>query len=88
MIRILPIFAALALAAALPASADDPADAAPKAAPAKKAAKKADAKAPESTDKMKPVGSLGSTPERKLGEAREPCVYKPVMTQEDLDNCK
>lgn len=32
--------------------------------------------------------TLGSTPERKLGTARPPCVYKPVMTAEDVENCR
>jgi len=34
------------------------------------------------------VGSTNAPPERKLGQAKEPCVYKPVMTAEDLENCK
>jgi hypothetical protein len=34
------------------------------------------------------VGSTSAPPERKLGTAREPCVYKPVMTAEDIQNCK
>jgi hypothetical protein len=34
------------------------------------------------------VGSINATPERKLGIAKEPCVYKPVMTAEDMENCK
>jgi hypothetical protein len=38
---------------------------------------------------MAPVGSLEGEPVlRKLGTQKPPCVYKPVMTQEDLDNCK
>ena len=28
------------------------------------------------------------TPVRKLGEAKPECVYKPVMTARDLENCK
>jgi len=35
-----------------------------------------------------PVGALDSAPERKLGVQKPPCVYKPVMTAEDLENCK
>lgn len=31
---------------------------------------------------------FGAPVERKLGEAKAPCVYKPVMTQQDMDNCK
>ena len=29
---------------------------------------------------------MGTTPERKLGTAKPPCVYKPAMTAEDLEN--
>jgi hypothetical protein len=35
-----------------------------------------------------PVGSLQGEPVKKFGRQRPPCVYKPVMTQEDIDNCK
>jgi len=31
---------------------------------------------------------VGAPPERKLGTARPPCVYKPVMTAEDVENCR
>jgi hypothetical protein len=31
---------------------------------------------------------FGAPIERKLGEAKAPCVYKPVMTQQDLENCR
>ena len=34
------------------------------------------------------VGSANAMPERKLGIAKEPCVYKPVMTAEDIENCR
>ena len=34
------------------------------------------------------VGSDFNAPVRKLGTAKEPCVYKPVMTAEDLKNCE
>lgn len=34
------------------------------------------------------VGSLDAAPERKLGAAKPPCVYKPVMTNEDIENCR
>lgn len=34
------------------------------------------------------VGSTSAPPERKLGIAKEPCVYKPVMTAEDIENCR
>jgi hypothetical protein len=34
------------------------------------------------------VGTTSSAPERKLGAAKEPCVYKPVMTNEDMERCR
>ncbi|HVP08067.1 MAG TPA: hypothetical protein VMT02_00985 [Burkholderiales bacterium] len=34
------------------------------------------------------VGSINSEPVRKFGQQKPPCVYKPVMTQEDIDNCR
>ena len=34
------------------------------------------------------VGSTSSEPAHKLGKAKEPCVYKPVMTAEDLERCR
>ena len=34
------------------------------------------------------VGAIIGDPVRKLGRQKPPCVYKPVMTQEDIDNCK
>jgi hypothetical protein len=34
------------------------------------------------------VGSMDAAPERKLGTAKPPCEFKPVMTAEDLENCK
>lgn len=34
------------------------------------------------------VGATSAAPIRKLGAARPPCVYKPVMTAEDMENCK
>jgi hypothetical protein len=35
------------------------------------------------------VGSTSSaTPGRTLGAAKPPCVYKPVMTAVDIENCK
>jgi hypothetical protein len=52
-----------------------------KSAPPSAAAQKAARAAPV-------VGSMDSAPERKLGTQKPPCVYKPVMTQEDLDNCR
>lgn len=35
------------------------------------------------------VGSMSSgSPGRKLGEAKAECVYKPVMTAEDIERCR
>ena len=31
---------------------------------------------------------VGAPPERMLGTARPPCVYKPVMSAEDIENCR
>ena len=31
---------------------------------------------------------VGTQPEKKLGTAKPTCVYKPVMTAEDVENCK
>jgi len=31
---------------------------------------------------------VGTPLERKLGPAKPPCVYKPVMTAEDVENCR
>jgi hypothetical protein len=31
---------------------------------------------------------IGTPPARKLGTARPPCVFKPVMTAEDIEACK
>jgi hypothetical protein len=55
---------------------------APRGASAKDAPQKAAAKA------AAPTGSSNATPERPLGKAREPCVYKPVMTAEDMALCR
>ena len=56
----------------------------PQSAPAKAAPAKATAPARG----VAPVGSLDSAPVRKLGTAKPPCVYKPVMTAEDVENCR
>lgn len=34
------------------------------------------------------VGSTSAAPPRTLGTAKPECVYKPVMTDEDIDNCR
>lgn len=65
------------------------------AAPAARAAPGAPKAAPPAPKSAPPargggglVGSTSSPPERKLGQAKEPCVYKPVMTNEDMDRCR
>jgi hypothetical protein len=45
--------------------------------------------APVSTKGAPVVGSMAAeTPGKKLGVAKEECVYKPVMTAQDMENCK
>ena len=57
--------------------------------PAPTAAQKAGANRPMSqSPSLRPVGSLDSTPERKFGQQKPPCEFKPVMTAEDLENCR
>jgi hypothetical protein len=34
------------------------------------------------------VGSTSAAPPRTLGTAKPECVYKPVMTDEDIENCR
>jgi len=67
------------------APAGFPAASAARTAPAAPAAAKA---APPARGGGAMVGSTSAPPERKLGQAKEPCVYKPVMTAEDMENCK
>lgn len=46
---------------------------------------------PVSASKQAPKASAPAAPPpvvRKLGEARQECVYKPVMTNEDLERCR
>jgi hypothetical protein len=69
----------------VPAMAQPAPKTAPQAAPAAPAEKKA---AAAQVRKTPVVGSLESAPERKLGAQKPPCVYKPVMTADDLENCK
>lgn len=52
------------------------------------APQKGAARPPASPGSPPVVGSMSGAPERKLGTAKPPCVYKPVMTAEDLDNCR
>jgi len=58
------------------------------AAPAPRAAPAPAAKAVPARGGGALVGSTSAPPERKLGIAKEPCVYKPVMTAEDMENCR
>ena len=63
--------------------------AAPKPAPVSPAPEKSVAKAPASTKGAPVVGSMAAGPTgKKLGVARPECVYKPVMTAQDMENCK
>jgi hypothetical protein len=59
----------------------------PKAAPAAKPAP-TPAAASRPAGRSPVVGGLGSEPERKLGVQKPPCEFKPVMTAEDLENCR
>ena len=63
---------------------------APQPAAAPTAAEKSAAKAaPVSTKGAPVVGSMSSeVTGRKLGVAKPECVYKPVMTAQDMENCK
>jgi hypothetical protein len=74
-------------AGAKPAAPAPAAAAAPKPAAAKPApAKPQDAARPKSAPPV--VGSMDSASERKLGTQKPPCVYKPVMTAEDMEACR
>jgi len=57
----------------------------PAAAPAASAAGKAPAKA---AAKAPPASMVGTSAPRTLGAAKPPCVYKAVMTAEDVENCR
>jgi hypothetical protein len=50
----------------------------------------AGAAAPKAQAAQPPRGGtvIGTQAERKFGTARPPCVYKAVMTAEDVENCK
>jgi hypothetical protein len=69
-----------------PQGAPNSAPAAPAAAGARPAAQKAAIPARSGGGAV--VGSTSSGPEHKLGTAKEPCVYKPVMTAEDMERCR
>ncbi|HXC38693.1 MAG TPA: hypothetical protein VN667_07075 [Burkholderiales bacterium] len=51
-------------------------------------AKPAAAAAPQPARAAPLVGSTTGAPERKLGTQKPDCVFKPVMTAEDLENCR
>lgn len=44
--------------------------------------------APAAARKAPTVGALDAAPERKLGAQKPPCVYKPVMTDAEIDACR
>ena len=73
---------------AQPAAKPAPAPAAQPAAKAAGAPAAAAQKATPQSRSTPPVGALESAPARKFGTQKPPCVYKPVMTQEDLDACR
>jgi hypothetical protein len=56
--------------------------------PALKAAPAPAAKAQAAPAARGPVNAVGTPVEKKLGTAKPPCVYKPVMTAEDMENCR
>ena len=55
---------------------------------AKPAAAPAAAKAPVKAAAKPRSSPMAPSPARTLGAARQPCVYKAVMTAEDVENCK
>jgi hypothetical protein len=70
-------------------SSEPPAGAQPAAKASAAAAPKGTVAKPAAQARGAPVvGSINATPERKLGMQKEPCVYKPVMTAEDIENCR
>ena len=73
-----------------PAILSTPQTAPPPTAAAPTAAEKAKGKpAPVSTKGAPVVGSMAAeAPGSKLGAAKPECVYKPVMTAKDMENCK
>ncbi len=52
------------------------------------AAPAAAGKAPAKAAAKAPASMVGSPAPRTLGAAKPPCVYKAVMTAEDVENCK
>ena len=59
----------------------------PMAQPAARPAAAPQKAAPQSRATL-PVGALENAPARKLGTQKPACVYKPVMTAEDLEACR
>jgi hypothetical protein len=64
-----------------------PATSQPAAKPAARAAAAPQKATPQSRATL-PVGALESAPGPKLGTQKPVCVYKPVMTAEDLEACR
>jgi hypothetical protein len=62
--------------------------ASPAPAAARPAADKSPAKGAASAKAAPAASAYTETPARKLGEAKAECVYKPVMTAKDIENCK
>jgi hypothetical protein len=61
----------------------------PAAAPSAAEKKSGTKPAPVSTKGAPVVGSMAAeAPGRKLGAAKAECVYKPVMTAQDIENCR
>ena len=52
------------------------------------AADKAAPKAAAKAQGAPVVGATSAAPMRKLGAVKPPCVYKPVMSAEDVENCR
>lgn len=56
--------------------------------PATRAAPASAPKAQAAPAARGPVNAVGTPVEKKLGTAKPPCVYKPVMTAEDMEACR
>ncbi len=48
----------------------------------------APSQAEKNATSAKGAQAVGSAPARKLGEAKPECVYKPVMSAEDMERCR
>ena len=56
--------------------------------PAPKAAGPAPTPKAQAAPAARRPAATNTPPERTLGTAKPPCVYKPVMTAEDMENCR